>query len=148
MYVQPEHGPPSPCFVPALNRFTQLTPALQVPLSSLRRTTRERKYALDAIEAALRRLQPEDGAARSREEHVAVLDSVAQELETWQHKVRSAWGTDGVRRATRCGTGLPALLLCSMHQASQTHCRCTASKTLAMASQPFRSLRRWGVSAS
>ena len=58
-----------------------------MPLSSLRRTTRERKYALDAIEAALRRLQAEDGGARSREQHIALLDSVAQELEGWQQKV-------------------------------------------------------------
>ncbi len=60
-----------------------------MPLSSLRRTTRERKYALDAIEAALRRLQAEEGAARSREEHLALLDSVVQELEGWQQKVRT-----------------------------------------------------------
>ena len=58
-----------------------------MPLSSLRRTTRERKYALDAIEASLLRLQAEEGAARSREEHLALLDSVAEELEGWQHKV-------------------------------------------------------------
>ena len=60
-----------------------------MPLSSLRRTTRERKYALDAIEAALRRLQADQGGARSREEHIALIDSVAQELEGWQQKVRA-----------------------------------------------------------
>jgi hypothetical protein len=90
---------------------------LQVPLSSLRRTTRERKYALDAIEAALKRLQPEDGVTRGREEHVAMLDSVAHELETWQHKVRSVRHTQTTHGACGAASALrrrqsPALVKC------------------------------------
>ena len=68
-----------------LRRLTH--PAMQVPYESLRRTTRDRKYALDAIDAQLQSLQGDTGVERTREEHATLLDSVIKEMHILQHTV-------------------------------------------------------------
>ena len=77
-----------------------------MPFESLRRTTRERKYAIDEVQSVMSTLREASQKPYSTEEGVEALDGVLQRLEGLKRKVRATKGVEHVEFGSK-----PALLL-------------------------------------
>lgn len=88
-----------------------------MPFESLRRTTRERKYAIDEVQSVMSTLREASQKPYSTEEGVEVLDGVLQRLEGLKRKVRA---TERVRHVE---FGLkPALIIHNGHERESGIC--------------------------
>jgi len=100
--------------------------AIQVPFESLRRTTRERKYAIDEVQSVMSTLREASQKPYSTEEGVEVLDGVLQRLERLKRKVRATEGVGHVEFVLK-----PALIIHNGHERNQGYA------TISAASAPF-----------
>jgi macrophage erythroblast attacher len=69
--------------------FTSQTLALQVPFESLKRTTRDRKYAIDEVASVLDGIRRASQAKGSNPQQAATqLEGYVDQLKTLKRKVR------------------------------------------------------------